>query len=85
MREMSKDVLGGQSLEEAQKDRRDYKIRSRTRENSKSLIENGDDIGNYLVTMSKRAISGYVTNHVLAPPPPEFLEAEVYKFEALVS
>jgi len=28
---MSKDVLGGQSLEEAQKDRRDYKIRSRTR------------------------------------------------------
>lgn len=78
MREMSKDVLGGQSLEEAQKDRRDYKIRSRTRENSKSLME----IGNYLVTMSKRAISGDVTNHrVLAAPPSEFLAAaEVYKF-----
>lgn len=44
------------------------------------------EIGNYLVTMSKRAISGKVSNHrVLAPPPPEFLEAEVYKFEALVS
>lgn len=77
MREMSKDVLGGQSLEEAQKDRRDYKIRSRTRENSKSLME----IGNNLVTMARRAIAEEVTNHgVLAAPLSEFLEAEVYKF-----
>lgn len=45
-------------------------------------MEIGDEIGNYLVTMSKRAISGYVTNHrVLAAPPSEFLAAaEVYKF-----
>jgi len=40
------------------------------------------EIGNYLVTMSKRAIAEEVSNHrVLAPPPPEFLAAaEVYKF-----
>jgi len=44
------------------------------------------EIGNNLVTMARRAIAEEVTNHrVLAAPPSEFLEAEVYKFEALVS
>jgi len=46
------------------------------------LIENGDEIGNNLVTMARRAIAEEVTNHrVLAAPLSEFLAAaEVYKF-----